>query len=204
MAVAFEEHDGSKVAMMVDLLWARSRCKKTSRTAEKSQQPFSDYTSSKISAKTSAREAVTATPASKSTVLPIVHTKQADNSNCELCSENQTEKENETTLMQRSSSFPPKKRGQYKSYSLDFKLAVVRELYKSDVSVSDMARKYNLPHSTINSWESELRRKNKKVSIHKKGVHLRTNSGRQLSYPKEIDEELVEWVLVRRDCQLPV
>ena len=106
-------------------------------------------------------------------MLPIVPIKQADNSNCELCSENQTEKENETTPTPRSSSFPPKKRGQYKLYSLDFKLAVVRELYKSDASVSDMARKYNLPHSTINSWESELRQKNKKVSIHKKGVHLR-------------------------------
>ena len=66
-----------------------------------------------------------------------------------------------------------------------------------------MARKYNLPRSTINSWESELRRKIKKVSIHKKGVHLRAGSGHQLSYPKEIDEELVEWVLVRRDCHLP-
>ena len=83
-------------------------------------------------------------------------------------------------------------------------MAVVRELYKSDVSVSDMARKYNLPHSTINSWESELRWKNKKVSIHKKGVHIRAGSGRQLSYLKEIDEELVKWVLVRRDCHLPV
>ena len=83
-------------------------------------------------------------------------------------------------------------------------MAVVRELYKGDVSVSDMARKYNLPRSTFNSWERELRLKKKKVSNYKKDVHLRVGSGRQLSYPKEIDEELVEWVLVRRDCHLPV
>ena len=108
MAVAFEEHDGSRVATMVDSLWASSRCKKTSRTAEKSQQPFSNYTLSKISAETSAREAIAATPASKSTVLPIVPTKQADNSNCELCSENQTEKENKTMPTLRSLSCPPK------------------------------------------------------------------------------------------------
>ena len=25
-----------------------------------------------------------------------------------------------------------------------------------------------------------------------------------MSYPREVDEEILEWVLVRRDCHLPV
>ena len=37
-----------------------------------------------------------------------------------------------------------------------------------------------------------------------KGCHLRAGSGQQLPYPKEVDEEILEWVLVRRDAHLPV
>ena len=37
-----------------------------------------------------------------------------------------------------------------------------------------------------------------------KGCHLHSGSGRQLSYPKEVDEAIVEWVLVRRDANFPV
>uniref|UniRef100_A0A1X7SR78 HTH CENPB-type domain-containing protein n=1 Tax=Amphimedon queenslandica TaxID=400682 RepID=A0A1X7SR78_AMPQE len=66
-----------------------------------------------------------------------------------------------------------------------------------------MSGKNNLPRSTIYSWKNELRQKNKKVSLLKRGAHLQSGSGRKLSYPKEV-EELVEWILVRRDCHLPV
>ena len=92
---------------MFDLLWASSVAKRLVGRPKKVNS-LSQTRSSKISAETSAREAVAATPASKSTVLPIVPTKQADNSNCELCSENQTEKENKTMPTLRSSSCPPK------------------------------------------------------------------------------------------------
>ena len=72
---------------------------------------------------TSARTAAATTPAI--TVLPITPTRQADNS-CEQhegseCSWNQTEKENEPAPTPRSPSVPPKKRGQYKSYTLAFR-----------------------------------------------------------------------------------
>uniref|UniRef100_A0A1X7VKH0 Uncharacterized protein n=1 Tax=Amphimedon queenslandica TaxID=400682 RepID=A0A1X7VKH0_AMPQE len=49
-----------------------------------------------------------------------------------------------------------------------------------------------------------LRQKNEKVSHHKRGAHLEFGSCRKLSYPKEVEEELVEWMLVGRDCHLPV
>ncbi len=51
--------------------------------------------------------------------------------------------------------------GTYMSYSLDFKLAVIRELHESDVCISSVSSKYNLPWSTIHSWECQLRQKNK-------------------------------------------
>ena len=52
-----------------------------------------------------------------------------------------------------------KKRGQYKSYSLDFKLTVIRDLYQGDESITSIANKYNLPRSTIHSWDCQLRQK---------------------------------------------
>lgn len=101
---------------------------------------------------------------------------------------------------------PPakKKRGQCKSYSLAFKLAVVRDLYETEASTSETASKYNLPRSTVDSWDCQLRRKNVKVFPQKKGVHLRSGSGETLSYLKEIEEVLVKWILVRRDHHLPL
>ncbi len=45
-----------------------------------------------------------------------------------------------------------------------------------------------------------MRRKNKKVPLNNRGA----GSGRNLSYPREVDEQLLEWILVRRDSHLPV
>uniref|UniRef100_A0A1X7V4S4 HTH CENPB-type domain-containing protein n=1 Tax=Amphimedon queenslandica TaxID=400682 RepID=A0A1X7V4S4_AMPQE len=70
--------------------------------------------------------------------------------------------------------------------------------------MSRISRKYNLPWSTNNLWENELRQKNKKVTLHKRSAHLQSGSGGELSYPKEVEEKLVEWILVRGDCHLPV
>ena len=46
--------------------------------------------------------------------------------------------------------------------------------------------------------------KNKKVASNARGAHLRSGSGRALIYLKEVDEEVVEWILIRRDSHLPV
>ena len=100
---------------------------------------------------------------------------------------------------------PPKKkakRGHYHSNSLQLKMSVVAEMCQNPISV--VAEKYNIPRSTVLSWETQLRRKNLKCSSTVRGIHLRSGSGRELSYPKEVDDEIYEWILVRRDAHLPV
>ena len=44
----------------------------------------------------------------------------------------------------------------------------------------------------------------KKCASKIRGLHLCSGSGRPLSYPTEIDDEILEWILVRRDSHLPV
>ena len=85
---------------------------------------------------------------------------------------------------------------------MQFKKSVVIEMMNE--SIASVAEKYNLPQSTITSWESQFWRKNKKCPSTVKGCHLCSGSGRQLSYFKEVDEEVVEWVRVRQDAHLPV
>lgn len=47
-------------------------------------------------------------------------------------------------------------------------------------------------------------KKGRGKGISKKVAHLQFGSGRPLSYPQHLDEELVEWVLYQRDLQRPV
>jgi transposase-like protein len=85
---------------------------------------------------------------------------------------------------------PKLRRGQYRSYSLQFKLSVVEET--AYYPLADLATKYNIPRSTISSWEQQLRKKTINCPETVRGAHLRSGSGRQLSYPKEVDDELFE------------
>ncbi len=96
---------------------------------------------------------------------------------------------------------PKKKRGYYRSYSLQFKTSIVLEL--THTPVGELSERYGISRSTIFSWEKQLRMKNKKIAGSSRG-HLCHGSGRKLSYPKEIDEEIAEWILTRRDVHLPV
>lgn len=96
------------------------------------------------------------------------------------------------------------KRGHYRTYSLHYKMAVLEEVYTGERPICTVADKYNIPRSTILSWESQLRGKNKECPASVRGIHLRSGSGRKLSYPPEIDDELCEWILIRRDAHLPV
>ena len=82
--------------------------------------------------------------------------------------------------------------------------AVVTEL-NAGTPAAVLSQRYKLPRTTIFSWETQLHKQNKEIKSKKeRGVHLCTGSGRALSYPKVVDEELVEWVLCRRDSHLPV
>ncbi len=57
---------------------------------------------------------------------------------------------------------PKKKRGQYRSYSLQFKTSVILQLAHTPVGV--LSERYNIPQSTIFSWEQQMRMMNKKVA----------------------------------------
>ena len=98
--------------------------------------------------------------------------------------------------------WPRKDVGTTNLTAFSFKNSVVMEL--EHTPVVEISEKYGIPRSTIWSWENQLRMKNKAVPIGDKGRHLRSGSGRKLSYPKEVDEEILEWILIRRDAQLPV
>ena len=97
---------------------------------------------------------------------------------------------------------PKKRLGRYRTYSLQFKTSVVME--QVHTPVGELSERYDIPRSTIFSWEKQLRMKNRKVPVAARGLHLRSGSGRKLSYPKEVDEEIAEWILIRRDAHLPV
>ena len=97
---------------------------------------------------------------------------------------------------------PKKRRGRYRTYSLQFKTSIVMELVHTPLG--ELSERYDIPRSTIFSWEKQLRMKNRKVPVAARGLHLRSGSGRKLSYPKEVDEEIAEWILIRRDAHLPV
>ena len=76
-------------------------------------------------------------------------------------------------------------------------------MYETGLSTAVIASKHCV-RSTLEGWEKQPRLKNKKVSLHAKAVHLQSSSGRSFSYPCMVDEELVDWVMTRRDCHLPV
>ncbi len=123
-----------------------------------------------------------------------------------------TENQDNLTLGQSDSDDhePPtvkKKRGHYRSYSIQFKMSVVlEEMYKCQKPIAVVAEKYGVPRTTILSWKSQLRSSNCKSPQAKniRGVHLKSGSGRLLSYPSKIDDEIAEWILIRRDAHLPV
>ena len=122
--------------------------------------------------------------------------------------------EDSSSLTTQRKSKPPEKmsrvRGRYSAYTLQFKLQAIRDVQASDVTT--VAKKLKLPCSTLETWLKkynlqELETTLKKVrgkGIRRKGAHLQSGSGRPLSYPQRLDEELAEWVLHQRDLQRPV
>ena len=79
---------------------------------------------------------------------------------------------------------------------------VIEQRFRSPISV--VAAKYSIT-STITSWETQLKRMNKATCFNTaRGIHLRSGSRRELTYPKEVDQTIYEWVLFRQDSHLPV
>jgi hypothetical protein len=98
---------------------------------------------------------------------------------------------------------PVKRPTVYQTYTLAKKLEVVA--YVKATSESLAAEHFKIPRTTISGWRGlDLMPKAKAKGKYKKGQHLAKGSGRQLSYPREVDENILCWILQRRDLHLPV
>ena len=93
-------------------------------------------------------------------------------------------------------------RGVYKSYSLKQKLAIVH--YARQNSEAAASVKYGVSQSTIYGWKDLDKQPIRKLPKKKKGKHIKKGAGRPISYAKEMDDDLLAWVLRQRDLQVPV
>ena len=58
---------------------------------------------------------------------------------------------------------------------------------------------------TIYGWRNlDKQLIHKKVPKKKKGKHIKNGAGRPVSYAKELEDDLVAWILRQRDLQVPV
>ena len=100
------------------------------------------------------------------------------------------------------------KRGSYKTYSLNHKLKIVQYARKNSEYAASVH--YKVARSTIYGWKNidqtpaAIAKTQQKYPSTKKGKHIKTGAGRPLTYPKEIDESVIAWVLRQRDLHLPV
>ena len=72
---------------------------------------------------------------------------------------------------------------------------------------AEASKCYGVPRSTIYYWkdiDKVPKEKFKKLAKKMKGKHLKSGSGRPVSYPSELDDEVLSWVLKQRDLHLPV
>ena len=70
------------------------------------------------------------------------------------------------------------------------------------------SKHYKVARSTIYGWKdvnktpAAVAKAKKKFLSAKRDKHLKKGSGRPITYPKEIDESLIDWVSKKRDLQL--
>ena len=70
--------------------------------------------------------------------------------------------------------------------------------------------RYKVARSTIYGWKdvdkipAAVAKAKRKFPSSRKGKHLKKGAGRPMTYSKEIDENLLAWVLKQRDLHLPV
>ena len=92
---------------------------------------------------------------------------------------------------------PSPKRGKYSYYSLKQKQEILEEVELCGLRPT--ARKWAVAPATLAQWKKDLA---EDVQRHKSGRKI--GGGRHLSYDKEIEEQVVVWVLERREHQLPI
>ena len=101
-----------------------------------------------------------------------------------------------------------KKRGSYKTYSLGQKIKIVQYARKHSEYAASMH--YKVARSTIYGWKNvdktpaAAAKAKKKFPSSKRGKHVKKGAGRPMTYSKEIDDNLMAWVLKQRDLHLPV
>ena len=93
-------------------------------------------------------------------------------------------------------------KGVYRSYSLRQKLEIVR--YARQNSEAAVSRKYGVSRSTIYGWKDLNKEPFKEIPTATKGKHMKKGAGRPITYPQELEDNLIAWVLWQRDLQLPV
>ena len=94
------------------------------------------------------------------------------------------------------------KRGVYRCYSLSQKLGIVH--YVRQHSEAAASRHYGVSRSTIYGWKDINKKPVKKFPTATKGKHLKKGASRPISYPQELDDGLIAWVLRQRDLQVAV
>ena len=83
-------------------------------------------------------------------------------------------------------------------------------LYARHHGVCPTERKFGIPQKNIQRWLKSLGDSVLQPSIVRRGpkkqpiVRGRQKAGQKLSYPKEIDDKVLEWVLCMRERHLPV
>ena len=109
-----------------------------------------------------------------------------------------------TKPAQPQSSASSRKGTAYKTYTLGKKLEVLE--YVKSFNESQAASHFGIPRTTISSWKGlNVQPKKQPSGMAKtKGKHLAKGSGRPLSYPQSVEDEIVSWILQMRDLQLPV
>ncbi len=104
---------------------------------------------------------------------------------------------------QNSTEEKSKARGVYRAYSLRQKMEIVHFARQSSETAA--SRKYGMSRSTIYGWRDiDKEPIEKKIPKNTKGKHTKKGAGRPISYPQELEDDVVAWVLRQRDLQMPV
>ena len=98
-----------------------------------------------------------------------------------------------------SSQGSKEKRGSYRTYSLSQKIKIVQHARKHSEYAASL--RYKVARSTIYEWKdvdkspAAVAKAKKKFPSARKGKHLKKDAGRPITYCKEIDDNLIAWVL---------
>ena len=124
---------------------------------------------------------------------PVRRPKKNPQTTSQMSEESQQTSKEELTVSKRSA---------YRVYSLRQKLEIV--CYAHQNSEAAASWHFVVSRSTFTGGGTSTRNLSRKFLLSLKKNHLKKGGGRPISYPQELDEELLAWVLQQRDLQLIV